>query len=270
MTIDPVRSALAALAVIFAGYSATEADDGPAAVTLIAVPEGGRPASARLDGAGASHLLFDSEEGPRYARSADGGSSFGPPVRVVGAGIRPEGLEFAARDMAVGRGGRVQAAPGINAWKLKLPREEWGCSCASLDPVAAAFGPVRNINRTPSAGFSIAADDRGNVTACWLSGKLHANVSRDDGATFSPIVELDASFNPCDCGTTSAAYGADGRLAVLYREETGNDRDMDLVLWDQGRGRMTRKRVGRTSWHVAACPTTYFSVTPSLGGFAAT
>ena len=67
----------------------------------------------------------------------------------------------------------------------------------------------------------------------------------------------------------SAAYGADGRLAVLYREETGNERDMYLVLWDQRTGRKERKRVGRTSWQIDACPMTYYSIAPDGRGFVA-
>ena len=88
--------------------------------------------------------------------------------------------------MAVGKGGRVHVAMGTNAWKLKLPQEEWGFFYASLDPGASAFSPVRNINKKPSEGFSLAADDKGNVTACWLSDKLYANVSHDNGETFGP------------------------------------------------------------------------------------
>ena len=94
--------------------------------------------------------------------------------------------------MAVGKGGRVHVAMGTNAWKLKLPQEEWGFFYASLDPGATAFSPVRNINRKPSEGFSLAADDKGNVTACWLSDKLYANVSHDNGETFAPFVEIDS------------------------------------------------------------------------------
>jgi len=40
---------------------------------------------------------------------------------------------------------------------------------------------------------------------------------------------------------------------VLYREETNHERDMHLVLWDQDRGELTRKRVGRTPWKINAC-----------------
>jgi hypothetical protein len=243
------------------------ADDG--SVTTVPVPGGGRPVVARADAEGAIHLFYDSGDGPKYARSSDGGTTFSPAISVVGEGQQRAGLEYSAWDMAVGKGGRVHVAMGTNAWKLKLPQEEWGFFYASLDPGQAAFSPVRNINRKPSEGFSLAADDRGNVTACWLSDRLYANISHDNGETFTPFVEIDSSVNPCNCCTTSAAYGADGRLAVLYREETGNERDMYLVLWDQDRGRVSRTRVSRTLWKIDACPMTYYTVSRDRGGFVA-
>jgi hypothetical protein len=82
-------------------------------------------------------------------------------------------------------------------------------------------------------------------------------------------VEINPRYNPCNCCTTSAAYGKDGRLAVLYREETNNERDMYLVLWDQAWGETTRTRVGRTPWKLDACPMTYYTVIPDQGGFVA-
>ena len=32
---------------------------------------------------------------------------------------------------------------------------------------------------------ALAADDKGNITACWQSDKLYANVSHDDGGVGS-------------------------------------------------------------------------------------
>lgn len=269
MTISPARVAVALLSTLFVCPPATNAEDGTSKVTTVAVPGGGKPLVARTDKEGAIHLLFDAGHGPVYAKSTDGGVTFGPAIAVVSGGPRHAGLEYSAYDMAVGKGGRVHVALATNAWKLKLPLEEWGYFYASLDPGATAFSPVRNINKKPSEGFSLAADDKGNVTACWLSDKLYANVSHDGGETFAPYVEIDSSYNPCNCCTTSAAYGEDGRLAVLYREETGNERDMYLVLWDQDRGRMMRKRVGRTPWTIVGCPMTYYTVTADRGGFVA-
>ena len=74
---------------------------------------------------GTIHLLLDSDTGPRYASSRDGGKMFSPPIEIVDAAAKKPGLEFAGEDLAVGKDGRVHVAMGNNAWKLKLPQEEW-------------------------------------------------------------------------------------------------------------------------------------------------
>jgi hypothetical protein len=254
---------------MFSCSSPVIAADGAADVTIVPVPGVARPVVAKTDAEGTIHLLCDSTGGPLYARSTDRGKTFGAAIPVVGVGRQPAGLEYAAADMAIGKGGRVHVAMSTNAWKLKRPQEEWGFHYSSLDPDSAAFSIVRNINRKPSEGFSLAADEKGNVTACWLSDKLYANFSHDNGEIFSPSVELNTRYNPCNCCTTSAVYGEDGRLAVLYREETNNERDMYLVLWDQERGQMSRTRISRTLWKVDACPMTYYSIDRERGGFVA-
>jgi hypothetical protein len=269
MTFQQAGSALALLSTIFFCTSAAMADDGTGKVTTVSVSAVGRPVVAKIDSAGTIHLLCDSEVGPKYANSIDGGATFSAGIPVVSGGLQTAGLEYSAWDMAVGKGGRVHVAMGTNAWKLKLPQEEWGYFYTNLDPGSSAFSRVRNINRKPSEGFSVAADANGKVTACWLSDKLYTNVSHDNGETFAPFVELNPRYNPCNCCTTSAAYGTDGRLVVLYREETDNERDMYLVLLDQERGRMTRKRVSRTLWKIDACPMTYYTLSPERGGFVA-
>ena len=81
----------------------------------------------------------------------------------------------------------------------------------------------------------------------------------DDGEAFSSYAEINPTYDPCNCCTTSCVYFADGRLAVLYREETNNDRDMYVILWDQASGRSSRTQISTTLWKVDACPMTYFS-----------
>lgn len=231
-------------------------------VTTIATPNGGQPLGARVDDRGTIHLIFNSAAGPQYVSSADGGKTLSKPIALLGQ-LKPQrGLEFLAWDMAVSPQGHVHVAMGTNAWKLKLPKEEWGYFYANLSPGDKEFSPVRNINRKPSEGFSLAADAKGNVTACWLADKLYANVSHDNGRTFGPTMEIDPAFDPCNCCTTSCTYGADGRLAVLYREETNNERDMYLVLWDQSKNEVKRNRISTTPWKLDACPMTYYTIVP--------
>jgi hypothetical protein len=215
------------------------------------------------------HVLCHAPDGPYYVRSTDGGASFSQPLAVVDRQAQRPGLEFTVWDMAVGQDGRVYVALSTNAWKLKLPKEEWGLFYAKIDPEAKAFTEVRNINRTPSEGFSLAVGEGGSVTACWLAGKLYASVSRGGAQTFGPNKEIDPAINPCDCCTTSSAFIADGRLAILYREETNNERDMHLVLWDQGQNRITRTRISTTPWQIDDCPMTYYSIAPQGGGLIA-
>lgn len=254
---------------LFTASVAAAADDAAAKVTVVPVPIDAQAFAARTDASGVIHLVVDSEVGPQYLASKDNGATFGEPLAIVRDAPPQPDLKFSPWDVAVSPDGHVHVALGTNAWKLKLPKEEWGCFYARFAPGDAVFSAVRNINRKPSEGFSLAADGRGNVTACWLSGKLYANVSRDNGKTFADFIEIDPSFDPCDCCTTSAAYAADERLAVLYREETGNDRDMYLVLWDQKRNAVSRTRVSTTSWKIDGCPMTYYSVVPRRDGFLA-
>lgn len=269
MAIQQAGFALGFLGTVFLCTPSANADDGIGKVTTVPVPGRGQPIVAKTDAAGTIHLLYDSNDGPKHTRSTDGGRTFELAIPVVGGGPQKAGLAYSAWDMAVGKGGRIHVAMSTNAWKLKRPEQEWGFYYASLDPSSTGFSPVRNINRKPSEGFSLAADGKGTVTACWLSDKLYANVSHDNGETFAPFVELDTRFNPCNCCTTSAAYGEDGKLAVLYREETKNERDMYLVLWDQDRGQVSRTRISSTLWKVDACPMTYYTIARERGGFLA-
>ena len=61
-------------------------DDGAGRVTTVPVPDRGRPVVAKTDAEGTLHLLSDSEDGPKYARSTDGGRTFGPAKPVVVGG----------------------------------------------------------------------------------------------------------------------------------------------------------------------------------------
>jgi hypothetical protein len=262
-----VPSRLATLTLLFAWTLAMQAAETSDRVNLIRVPGASKVFKAQRATDGTIHLLFDADDGPRYVKSRDEGATFSTPIAIVDAAAQKPGLKFLAWDLAVGKDGRVHVAMGNNAWKLKLPQDEWALYYANLAPGAKAFSPVRNLNRKSSEGFSLATGPGGAVTACFLSGKLYAMSSRDNGETFSASTEINPAWNPCDCCTTSAACGNDGKLAVLYREETGNDRDIYVALWDQSRSAPARTRVSTTGWRVNACPMTYFTISPTGTGY---
>jgi hypothetical protein len=260
-------AALAMVAAILLSLPAARAGE---KVRTVQVPDHGQPLVARTDPEGTIHLLFNTTpNGPQYVKSLDNGETFSAAIPVVDQGSRKPGLEFHGSDMVVGQSGRIHVALITNAWKLKLPQNEWGFHYTNLAPGAKTFVPVRNINNKPSEGFSLAADDKGNVTACWLSGKLFANISHDNGHTFGPNVEINPAYDPCNCCTTSALFGTDGKLAVLYREETNNERDMYLVLWDQEQNQMSRTRISKTLWKIDTCPMSYYTISPTQAGFVA-
>jgi len=260
----------ACICLLLVAVPASHADETASRVSSIQVPGVSKVFKAQRGADGAIHLLFDADGGPRYVKSQDDGLTFSSPIQVVDAAAQKPGLKFSAWDFTVANDGRVHVAMGNNAWKLKLPKDEWSLHYASLAPGAKAFAPVRNLNRQPSEGFSLAAGERGAVTACFLSGKLFSMVSRDGGENFTASAELNTAWNPCDCCTTSATYGPDGKLALLYREETGNDRDIYLALWDQSRdAQPSRTRISSTPWKIEGCPMTYFTITPTATGYVA-
>jgi hypothetical protein len=254
------------LAITLANQNAYAA---PGKVTTVPVPDGGQAMAAKTDSHGTIHLIYDTSDGPQYANSQDNGQTLSQPLPLVDQASRKPGLEFSTWDMAVTAEGAVHVALGNNAWKLKLPHEEWGFFYTRLKPGEKSFAPLKNINHKPSEGFSLAVGEKGSVTAVWLADKLYVNVSRDGGDTFASAAQIDSELNPCNCCTTSSVYGPDGRLAILYREETNNDRDMYLALWDQEKKRVAKVRVSTTPWKADACPMTYYSVTRSGRGYVA-
>lgn len=257
------------LSAILSAPAGFAADFGPAAkVDLVHVPNGGQAVAAEISRDSIIHLLYNAGDIPYYVESSDHGASFSSPIPVVNKAARRPGLVFAGASLAVGRRDAIYVAMSTNNWQLKLLGVPEGLVYTTLAPGAKAFVPVRSLNKRPSEGFSLAADLRGDVAATWLAGKLFANFSHDGGKTFSPDAEINPRYLPCECCTTSAAYGSDGDLAILYRERTDNNRDMFVVLVGE-RGGESRTPVSSTLWKINACPMTYYMISAVPGGYVA-
>src|SRR6266481_6702271 len=201
MSVGKIMAVYALVMVITVSLSslAANADDKINKVRTVPVPDHGQPVAAKADTEGTIHLLYNTASGPHYAKSTDNGITFGAAIPVVDKQSQRPGLEFDGADMVVSKGGRIHVAMNTNAWKLKLPETEWAFFYATLEPGATAFTPVRNLNGKPSEGFSLAADEKGNVSACWLSDKLYVNVNgRISKPKPSSLVETPSenSLNP--------------------------------------------------------------------------
>jgi hypothetical protein len=263
-----VGALLASAAAVVAAMAATRIAGDAQAVSVVHVPQGGEPVAAQLAADGTVHLLYNLGDIPYYVKSSDGGATFTAPVPVVNEEARKQGLKFEAWNVAVGKADAIYVAMSTNNWQVKLPNVPVGLVYATLPAGAKAFTPVRSLNEKPSEGFSVAADGKGRVAATWLSNKLYANFSTDNGRTFTPNAELNVSYDPCNCCTTRSVYSANGDLAILYREKSNDDRDMYLVIQDKT-GHLTRTRISSTPWHVNACPMTYYALTSTREGYLA-
>ena len=237
-------------------------------VALVRVPNDGHAVAAKITEGGTIHLIYQSGDIPYYVKSSDHGASFSSPIAVVDKALQKPGLKFSTFSMTAGKRDQVYVAMLTNNWQTKLPDVPEGLIYATLAPGAKAFTPVRSLNQRPSEGFSLAADGNGNVAATWLSGRLFANFSHDGGKTFTPNAEINKDYLPCECCTTSAAYGTDGDLAVLYRERTNDERDMYLVLLHRD-GSQSRTRISNTLWKINGCPMTYYMIFPTNEGYVA-
>ena len=261
---------VALAALLLAGSLVAGEIGTPARVSVIQTPNGGSAAEAAVGPDGTFHLIYNSDADgiPYYVKSTDHGTTFSSPLPLVEKASRHPGLVYGSAGMAVGKGGAVYAAMMTNNWKMKIAGVPDGLIYTTLMPGARAFTPIRSLNGRPSEGFSLAADNRGDVVATWLANKLYVNFSRDGGATFTPNAELNTSYDPCNCCTTRAVYGADGNLAVLYREKSNDERDMYVVIVKKD-GKQVRTRISSTLWKINACPMTYYSIAPTQEGYIA-
>jgi hypothetical protein len=246
-------------------------------VRVVEIPGGGGVADAETAADGTIHLVWVKADDVWYAKSTDDGRTFSEPLRVNSEpGTAHPPNMFRGPDVAVGRDGMVHVIWYNNAFQRKRPKDEWGVNYARLRAKDSAFTPTRNLNHVPSDGFSLAANERGQVAVVYMNGKLNLLTSQDDGETFASPREI-ADADPCECCASRATFGADGSLFAFYRDKAENVRDMFVLsirersvlngLLDQQLA--TRTRLSSTPWPINGCPMTGESLTRAGAGFVA-
>ncbi|MBI5178509.1 MAG: exo-alpha-sialidase [Nitrospinae bacterium] len=246
-----------------------------AAGEYIFAPEGGiahasknvSPPAVALDEKGTVYLAWIEDEKETassvfVASSADEGKSFGPPVRVNGAGDAPSAIH-ASPSFALGRKGEVYVAwispkPGADfAGDIRFAR--------SLD-AGKTFPPSVKVNDgtgPTSVGFeSMTVGHDGKIYLAWLDGRekgkgttgTYFAASTDGGRTFGKNVRIDA--NSCPCCRTAIATAPDGTIYAAWRKVfEGDVREIVITRSDDsGKSFSAPSIVGNDKWVIAGCP----------------
>jgi hypothetical protein len=211
------------------------------------------------------------------ATSADGGRSFGPPVRVNDLdgdarlnGEQPPRIAMRRREVTV-----VWTAKGAAGTRLVQARSTDG---GRTFPRATA---IPGGDAAGNRGWENAAADRsGRVFAVWLdhremadaamasSHHEHHAAGKPDGVAMAQksklyIASLDGTVAPraltggvCYCCKTAITAGADGAIYAAWRHVySGNIRDIAFtVSRDGGRTFTAPIRVSEDKWVLEGCP----------------
>ncbi|WP_406697108.1 sialidase family protein [Singulisphaera sp. Ch08] len=248
---------LFALSIIATGAMGSEpvrvvAEDGPdrdAKQPQVAVDSGGR-----------IYIVFGRDDTIRLAASSDGGRNYD--VNTVGSvgslalGMR-RGPRVAATSEAVvvtaigGREGKGRDGD-VLAWRSPDGGKTW-------------TGPTR-VNTVESSAreglHGMAAGPNGQVFCTWLDlrnkqTEIYGSLSKDGGVNWEPeaLVYRSPDRSVCECCHPSAAFGPDGTLHVMWRNQVRGARDLYLTRSSDG-GKTFRpaEKLGRGSWPLNACP----------------
>jgi len=129
--------------------------------------------------------------------------------------------------------------------------------------------PVANTITSPHEDFcSMAVDSTNRLVVTFLSMGVDATdelvhvymvTSSDKGATWTPAQRVDrfASGGSCECCQQNVCISPSGQIAVGFRSNVGNKRDVHVSLSnDNGATFEPPILIQSQSWNIDACPTT--------------
>lgn len=208
-------------------------------------------------------LAFGQDSVISLAQSADGGQTFGQPVRLVVPGRVSLGMH---------RGPRIAVTPQAVMVTVIAGAKGGGADGDVLlyrsTDGGATFAAPAVINDVPGAAreglHAMAANAQGFVILAWLDlrekgTRIYSAVSRDHGATWASdeLVYASPSGSVCECCHPSIALGrgAGGRgRAIMFRNNVDGHRDMYVVRSIDGVSYRPSVKSGTGSWKLDACP----------------
>lgn len=239
--------------VLVGGLVGAGPDRPPATVTA---ERGARQPQAAIDDDGRIHVVFGVGDLIRHTASADGGRTFAAPTTVGSV----ESLALGMR-----RGPRVAATSGAIVVSAIGHRPGDLLSWRSTDGGRTWTGPTR-LNAVAGSAreglHAMAARPDGTVFCAWLDlrnkgTEIFGIRSTDGGATWEDDrpVYRSPDRTVCECCHPSVAFGPDGSLYVMWRNQIRGARDMYLCQSpDGGQNFGPSRKLGRETWLLRACP----------------
>ena len=196
----------------------------------------------------------------RCARSDDSGRTFSA-AAVGSVGSLALGMRRGPRVAVAGDTVAVSAIGGREGNGRDGDLLAW----RSADGGANWTGPVR-VNAVESSAreglHGMAAGPDGSIFCAWLDlrsrkTEVYGARSRDGGATWEPnrLVYRSPGGSVCECCHPSVAYGADGELCVMWRNQVQGARDLYLARSADGGATFgPAEKLGEGTWALNACP----------------
>jgi hypothetical protein len=205
-------------------------------------------------------LVFGQDNVISVAQSTTGGLTFGQPSQLPVPGKISLGMHRGPRIAATNSAVLVAAVAGdkgggadgdVLLFRSTDNGRTWTTPVAINDVPGSAREGLQAMAASPS----------GLVVVAWLDlrekgTRIYAAVSRDHGATWTPdtLVHASPSGAVCECCHPSVAIGAEGRVAIMFRNNLAGQRDMYVAESKDGLAFPSARKLGTGSWTLNACP----------------
>ena len=239
---------------------AIQAEVRPAPVA-IRTPEGARePQLAASVGSPSVFVAFGTKSAVYVARSPDAARTFEDPVKVGDVGVLALGMRRGPRLGAVAKCVVLTAIAGEKGGGrdgdlLCFRSEDDGRSWRQAGKINPAAGSAREGLHAMGAGPG------SSLFVAWIdletdAPRILGSLTKDAGATWSKPIVLEGDGKAiCPCCAPSVGFDVDGSVAVMWRNQAGEARDMVFARSNDGGASFSKPlRAGFASWKVAACP----------------
>lgn len=214
-----------------------------------------------------------------YARSDDGGASFGKPVQINGNPGEVWGFSVSKPRVAVGANGTIHVFYPANDTSPYNGKPVAVAHYTRSTDGGRTFEKPKRVNTmatTDASDFvhgglthahvfgTLAVGNDGTVYTLWIdtrdmakdgdAGKVFMAVSRNDGQSFETDREI-LPADVCPCCQLTAFVDAKGKLYVGSRQVEGKFRDSVVMSSsDGGRSFSPRTSIVGARWEIEGCP----------------